>query len=645
MLVVIGVAYARTKDPKWRRLSFFWVKVYGLIFALGVATGIVQEFEFGMNWADYSRFVGNVFGSLLAAEGVFAFSLEGGFLGLLLFGGNRLGPRLWLFATIMVVFGAHFSALWIIMANSWMQTPQGYTIATDPAPARAVMTDFWQVVFTPSFMPRLLHVFFASWTVGAALMISVSAFYVLRKRHLELAVPNLKVGLAAFILFATANFGLGGAEHGDRGHPRAAAQAGVDGGPVGEHVVRPAVPRRAGWTSRPRRRPGSRSRACSACWPTSTRRRRSRASTTFARRTRPRRSTCVFQVYHFMFGMGSLFVPIGLLAGLLYWRKQRLLTDAAGCSGSCVVTVFFVEAAIIAGWWTAEIGRQPWVVYNVLATADGVSPTLSGLDVAVSLGMFIALYAILLALFLYLLNRRDPARPGAARGRGDRRPWRACPTPSARSSRRRDRAAVEWRGLMLAEIWFALFVIIVAGYLILDGFDMGVGMLMIPMGKNDDERRTMLNSIGPIWDGNEVWLVIAGGVLFGVFPARLRLAVLGLLPRVHAGAVRDDPAHGRDGVPEQGAVAALAVVLGHGVRARLERGWRSCWAWPSATSCRGCRWTRTATCRSRSSGCSSPSPLLVGATTVAMFAMHGACTSSRRPRATCRPGSGARCRG
>ena len=105
MLLVVGAAYARTKDPKWRQLAFFWVKVYGLIFALGVATGIVQEFEFGTNWADYSRFVGNVFGSLLAAEGVFAFFLEGGFLGLMLFGGNRLGPRLWFFATLMVVFG------------------------------------------------------------------------------------------------------------------------------------------------------------------------------------------------------------------------------------------------------------------------------------------------------------------------------------------------------------------------------------------------------------------------------------------------------------------------------------------------------------------------------------------------------------
>ena len=118
-----------------------------------------------MNWADYSRFVGNVFGSLLAAEGVFAFFLEGGFLGLMLFGGNRLGPRLWLFSIFMVVFGAHFSALWILMANSWMQTPQGYKIVNDPAPA-GVMTDFWEVVFTPSFIPRLLHVWVASWTVG-----------------------------------------------------------------------------------------------------------------------------------------------------------------------------------------------------------------------------------------------------------------------------------------------------------------------------------------------------------------------------------------------------------------------------------------------------------------------------------------------
>ncbi|PWT72800.1 MAG: cytochrome ubiquinol oxidase subunit I, partial [Chloroflexi bacterium] len=132
MLVIFGILGVRTRDPKWRQLAVFWVKIYGLVFAMGIATGVVQEFEFGMNWAVYSRFVGNIFGSLLAAEGIFAFFLEGGFLGLMLFGSTRLGPRMWLLATSLVVFGAHFSALWIVMANSWMQTPAGYTLQSTP---------------------------------------------------------------------------------------------------------------------------------------------------------------------------------------------------------------------------------------------------------------------------------------------------------------------------------------------------------------------------------------------------------------------------------------------------------------------------------------------------------------------------------
>ena len=131
MMCYMAWKYVRTRDLAWREASFFWVKVYGLVFALGIATGLVQEFEFGTNWSQYSRFVGNVFGSLLAAEGIFAFFLEGGFLGLLLFGGTRLGPKMWFTATALVTFGAHFSAVWILMANSWMQTPQGYSTTHD----------------------------------------------------------------------------------------------------------------------------------------------------------------------------------------------------------------------------------------------------------------------------------------------------------------------------------------------------------------------------------------------------------------------------------------------------------------------------------------------------------------------------------
>ena len=238
MLVVIGILYVRTKDPKWRRLSFFWVKVYGLIFAIGVATGVVMEFEFGTNWANYSRFVGNIFGSLLAAEGVFAFFLEGGFLGLMLFGGNRLGPRMWLGATFIVVFGAHFSALWIIMANSWMQTPAGYTVQTLPASARAYMTRFPASGLYAFVHSTILHTWGASWTVGSALLLSVSAWYMLRKREVELAKANFKVALPFFVMFSIVNVVFFGAEQAVGVTNYQPVKLGSHGRSVGNPVVR-----------------------------------------------------------------------------------------------------------------------------------------------------------------------------------------------------------------------------------------------------------------------------------------------------------------------------------------------------------------------------------------------------------------------
>src|SRR5262245_25314571 len=371
MLVVLGVIYVRTRNPMWRRLSFFWVKVYGLIFALGVATGVVQEFEFGMNWADYSRFVGNVFGSLLAAEGVFAFALEGGFLGLLLFGGNRLGPRLWLFATIVVVFGAHFSALWIIMANSWMQTPQGFEVVSDPAPARAVMTDFGQVLFTPSFLPRLLHVYLASWTAGAALMMSVSAFYILRKRHVDLATSNLKVALAAFILFAVANFGIFGpsmAVEVTNNQPlKLASMEGL------WESTSCAPLYLVGWVDTATQTTSGISIPCllsvlAYLNPQAV----VQGINSFSPPDPTPPINVVFQVYHYMFIVGSALSPLALLAGLLYvWGKRLYRTRWV--LWLLVISVFVGETTITAGWWTAEIGRQPWIVYNVMKTADAVS--------------------------------------------------------------------------------------------------------------------------------------------------------------------------------------------------------------------------------------------------------------------------------
>ena len=195
MLVIMEAAWLKTSQPIYHQMARFWTKVFALTFAIGVATGIVMEFEFGTNWATYSRFVGDVFGSALAAEGIFAFFLESGFLAILLFGWDKVGRKLHFFATCMVCLGAHFSAVWIVVANSWMQTPAGYHIVGQGLHARAEVTDFWQVVFNPSSMDRLFHTVCGAWQTGAFLVISVSAWYLLKKKHLQFARASLRFGL------------------------------------------------------------------------------------------------------------------------------------------------------------------------------------------------------------------------------------------------------------------------------------------------------------------------------------------------------------------------------------------------------------------------------------------------------------------
>ena len=154
MLVILEALYLRTGNSIYEMAVRFWIRIFALIFGIGVATGIIMEFEFGTNWATYSKYVGDIFGSALAAEGIFAFALESGFLGILIFGWNRVGPRVHFFSTIMVFLGSMFSAVWIVVANSWQQTPAGYHIVGAGLNARAEITDFWAMVFSPSSMAR-----------------------------------------------------------------------------------------------------------------------------------------------------------------------------------------------------------------------------------------------------------------------------------------------------------------------------------------------------------------------------------------------------------------------------------------------------------------------------------------------------------
>lgn len=403
MLVAFGVAYLRTRAPKWRQLAFFWTQVYGLIFALGVATGVVQEFEFGMNWANYSRFVGNVFGSLLAAEGVFAFFLEGGFLGLMLFGGNRLGPRMWLAATSVVVFAAHFSAVWIVMANSWMQTPDGYKLVGSGSSQQAEMTSFVDVMFTPSFIPHILHVFVASWMAGAALVLSVSAWYILRKRHVELAQSSFKLALPWFAVLSIVQMVLVGANQAIEVTNEQPVKLAAMEGVWNDKSCAPMF--LVGWVNESAQTTRGISIPCLLSFLADGNKDATvQGLNSFPQDTWPS-VNLTFQVYHLMIDLAGFFGLLGIV-GMALWFWKRRIFAWRWVLWVFVGNILLTEIAIIAGWWTAEVGRQPWIVWNLLRTEDGVSSTLSTAQVATSLSIFVALYTILLALFLYLLNAK-----------------------------------------------------------------------------------------------------------------------------------------------------------------------------------------------------------------------------------------------
>lgn len=183
MLVIIEAIGWKKKDEIYATIGKFFGKVLGLIFAVGVASGIVMEFQFGTNWSEYSKFVGDVFGAPLAAEGVFAFFLESTFLGLYIFGRERVSKGVHWFSILMVAVGSTISAFWILVANSWQQTPAGYVIQNN----RAELVDFWAAVFNPSTLPRFFHTFTAALISGSFLMTGVAAYWLIRNKSVEVA--------------------------------------------------------------------------------------------------------------------------------------------------------------------------------------------------------------------------------------------------------------------------------------------------------------------------------------------------------------------------------------------------------------------------------------------------------------------------
>lgn len=407
LMVIFESLYLRTRNKEYEHLARFWTKIFALTFGIGVVTGIVMEFEFGTNWATYSRYVGDVFGSALAAEGIFAFALESGFLGILLFGWNRVKPWVHLLATTGVFLGSMFSAVWIVVANSWQQTPAGFHIVGEGLNARAEITDFWAMVFNPSSMERLMHVWIGAILAGAFLVLSVHAWYLLKGRYVDISKRAFKIALVVATIFSLSQLLTGhkAAEGVSVNQPTklAAFEGHFEADAPGDMYL-------MGWVDQETQQvtglkiPGGLSFLLYYDFE-----RPVTGLNAYPEKDRPGQVNAIFQFYHLMVAIGTALIALSLIGSFLWWRGK--LFNQRWLLGIFVWAVLLPQIANQAGWFAAEMGRQPWVVYGLLRTSDALSKAVSANQVWFSLILFTLIYILLFALFIFLLNRKIQAGP------------------------------------------------------------------------------------------------------------------------------------------------------------------------------------------------------------------------------------------
>jgi len=413
LIVSLEGMFLRTKDQQYEEAAKFWTKIFAVNFAMGVATGVVMEFQFGTNWASYSRFVGDVFGSALAAEGIFAFFLESGFLAVLVFGWDKVSPKMHFFSACMVALGAIFSSIWIVVANSWQQTPAGYVLQRDGDSVRAVITDFWAMVFNPSSVHRLAHVLIGCYILAAFFVMSISAYYLLKRRHVEFAKKSFTSALVLGFVMSLAALFQGDVQarklKDTQPAKLAAMEAHFHTGTNAAGLYLFGLPDQAEKTVRYgvevpgmlsflvhgnfHEPVGGLDKIPPGDWPP---------------------VAITFFSFHLMVALGTFFILITAVAA--YYRWKGVLFEKRWLLWIFVLSIPLPYVANEIGWVTAEAGRQPWVVYGLLRTTEGVSKAVSSHQTAGSIIMFLVLYALLFAVWLYVLNDKihhgpEPATP------------------------------------------------------------------------------------------------------------------------------------------------------------------------------------------------------------------------------------------
>ncbi len=389
MMVAAERRYYKSDIPADKAATKFWIRLFTTTFAIGVATGITMEFAFGTNWANYSRFVGNIFGAPLAAEGLLAFFLESVFLGVLLFGRDRVSKRLYYASTWLVMCGALLSALWILIANSWMQTPAGYKVEG----GKAVLTDFWAAALNPSIAQRYTHTIAACIIAGAFIVAAIGAWYLLKGKHVHMARHTLRTGIIVGLIVSAAMPLIGhwsatevakyqpikmaafenvwetedraplylmGWTHTNNDGDSVATGISIPSGlslMLGfnpDHVV-------TGLTSVP---PADRP---------------------------PEQMT--FQAWHWMIVLSGVFILVMLIAAVMLALKR--IEKARWVLWLIVICSPLPLVAIFLGWAAAEVGRQPWIVQGLLRTTNAISPVVSSGQIWTTLALFALIYLVL----------------------------------------------------------------------------------------------------------------------------------------------------------------------------------------------------------------------------------------------------------
>lgn len=399
LIFIFESLHLKTNNVLYRKLSAFWIKLFGISFAIGVATGITMEFQFGTNWAAYSRFVGDIFGAPLAAEGIFAFFLESSFLGIMLYGEKKVSKKLYWFSSLMVAMGSTLSAFWIIVANSWQQTPVAYQLVN----GRAELTNFIEAVFNPATLTAYSHAVFGAITTGAFFIMGISAWYLLKKKHLEFAKKSMSIALVVAFAVSIINGGIGHATAVRVAKTQPAKLAAYEG----LWETKAGAPLLLlGWPNPQEEKTNTLLElpyGLSLLIDLTNKDLVVKGLKDFPKDERPP-VMVPFISFHLMVGFGVFFILFTLYGLFLQWK------------GKLYENRFFLTVALLSiplpfianelGWIAAEVGRQPWIVYGLLKTKDAISVSVPAGQILATIILFTVVYVFLFWVWMYLLRRK-----------------------------------------------------------------------------------------------------------------------------------------------------------------------------------------------------------------------------------------------